>query len=157
MLMGHSVEGRFPFLDSDFADFVSTLPPQHKLMGLNEKYILKMAFKDMVPQEILFRDKQPYRAPDAASFFWGGKAQNWVEELTQEDFVTRTEVLNPKALDFLISKCKKIEGRKMSNSDNMRIVASLSILLCQKEIIENDYKFNEDDLPPLTTAIDLTN
>ena len=37
--------------------------------GLDEKYLLKRAFADLVPDEIIHRPKQPYRAPDAASFF----------------------------------------------------------------------------------------
>ncbi|MBN2738074.1 MAG: asparagine synthase (glutamine-hydrolyzing) [Spirochaetales bacterium] len=156
MLMGHSVEGRFPFLDCNFAEFVATLPPEHKLMGLNEKYILKMAFKDMVPHDILFRDKQPYRAPDAASFFWGGTSQDWIEEITRPEFVENTAIFNPKAVELLMTKCRKIDGSKMSNSDNMRVVAVMSTLLCQKKIIEADYQFKEDDLPPLTNTIDFT-
>ncbi|MBI2521712.1 MAG: asparagine synthase (glutamine-hydrolyzing) [Bdellovibrio sp.] len=63
MLMGNSVEGRFPFLDHRLIDFVATIPPQYKLYGLDEKYILKKVASAYVPKSILMRGKQPYRAP----------------------------------------------------------------------------------------------
>ncbi|WP_446740548.1 asparagine synthase-related protein [Ornithinimicrobium sp. CNJ-824] len=61
--MAHSVEGRFPFLDPTVVDFAASLPARHKLFGLEEKFILKHAFADLVPPEILARPKQPYRRP----------------------------------------------------------------------------------------------
>ena len=69
MLMANSVEGRFPFLDKDVVAFANQLPARHKLAGLDEKHLLKLAFEDLVPEEIRRRPKQPYRAPDTASFF----------------------------------------------------------------------------------------
>ena len=75
MLMANSVEGRFPFLDRDVVDFANALPARHKLFGLEEKYLLKRAFADLVPDDIIHRPKQPYRAPDAASFFAAGPSR----------------------------------------------------------------------------------
>ena len=83
MLMANSVEGRFPFLDRDVVDFANQLPARHKLFGLEEKYLLKLAFADLVSDEILTRPKQPYRAPDAASFFAEG-GSDWFGDVTSE-------------------------------------------------------------------------
>src|SRR5699024_4226332 len=66
MLMASSVEGRFPFLDAHVVELAGRLPSRHKLLGLDEKHILKRAFADLLPTEVLRRPKQPYRAPDAA-------------------------------------------------------------------------------------------
>lgn len=63
MFFSHSVEGRHPFLDRDFLDFVITIPDKYKLKGTNEKYILKKAGEGIVPQEILKRKKFPFQAP----------------------------------------------------------------------------------------------
>jgi len=49
MMMGHSVEGRFPFLDHNVIEFANTIPPKYKIRVLNEKYILKKAYEDMLP------------------------------------------------------------------------------------------------------------
>jgi len=63
MLMAHSVEGRFPFLDHRVIEFANRLSPRLKLRALNEKWILKKAFLHDLPESILTRKKQPYRAP----------------------------------------------------------------------------------------------
>jgi len=68
MLMGNSVEGRFPFLDHTLAEFAGTLPASIKLQSLNEKAILKRSVADLLPADIISRPKQPYRAPDSSSF-----------------------------------------------------------------------------------------
>ena len=83
MLMANSVEGRFPFLDRDVVDFANALPARHKLFGLEEKYLLKRAFADLVPDDIIHRPKQPYRAPDAASFFAEDRPA-WFDEVMSE-------------------------------------------------------------------------
>lgn len=64
MLMKHSVEGRFPFLDHRVIEFASTLHPSLKMRVLNEKYLLKKAVGRDLPTAIVRRHKQPYRAPD---------------------------------------------------------------------------------------------
>ena len=43
MLMAHSVEGRFPFLDPDVVALANSLPPSYKLRVLDEKHVLKRA------------------------------------------------------------------------------------------------------------------
>src|SRR5204862_5570091 len=68
MLMAHSVEGRFPFLDPDVIDLAHSLPDTAKLRVLDEKHVLKRVARSLVPREIIARKKQPYRAPDALSF-----------------------------------------------------------------------------------------
>ena len=68
MLMGHSVEGRFPFLDHRVADVAATLPASVKLPFLREKDLMRAAVADLLPPDIAKRPKLPYRAPDLACF-----------------------------------------------------------------------------------------
>ncbi|KZZ36833.1 asparagine synthase (glutamine-hydrolyzing), partial [Oleiphilus sp. HI0086] len=69
MLMKNSVEGRFPFLDHNVIEFASQLHPKLKMKAFNEKYILKKAMQNRLPNTIVQRYKQPYRAPNIPSFF----------------------------------------------------------------------------------------
>ena len=69
MGMANSIEGRFPFLDVRVMEFAAKLPPKLKMKVLNEKYLLKLATNGIIPESIRRRPKQPYRAPDASSFF----------------------------------------------------------------------------------------
>ncbi len=137
MLMANSIEGRFPFLDYNLVDFANKLPSEFKLNGLREKHILKEAFADLVPSSILNRPKQPYRAPDAASFF-SGETPEWVKEVTAEPYINQAGIFNPPAVKKLMDKCKATGGIKMSNSDNMRIAGILSTMLTYKHIIRKE-------------------
>lgn len=147
MMMANSVEGRFPFLDHELVDFANGLPARHKLLALDEKHLLKVAFDDLLPRSIKNRPKQPYRAPDAASFFFQVEALDWVEELLSTERVARAGVFNPKAVSALTAKCRRVGGLRMSNTDNMRIVAILSTMLLHQQFIEGDGSAG-DERPP---------
>jgi len=153
MLMANSVEGRFPFLDCNFVDFAGQLPPRYKLFSLNEKHLLKIAFKDMIPESIINRPKQPYRAPDAASFFNDHARHDtrhllWVQDVTSDAAITGAGVFNPRAVRQLMQKCRKIGGWGMSNTDNMKLVSVLSTMLLHHHYIENDGGDGRDNRPP---------
>jgi asparagine synthetase B (glutamine-hydrolysing) len=60
--MASSVEGRFPFLDVEVIELACSLPPNFKLRVLDEKHVLKRAATGLVPESIIRRPKQPYRA-----------------------------------------------------------------------------------------------
>ncbi len=144
MLMANSVEGRFPFLDHHVVDFANRLPGRHKLLGLDEKHILKLAFSDLVPQDIINRPKQPYRAPDASSFF-GEDAPQWVGEALSKDSVNAAGVFNPDMVERLVAKCQRTGGRGISNTDNMRTMAVVSTQLTHELFIAGAGHF---DSPP---------
>jgi asparagine synthase (glutamine-hydrolysing) len=147
MLMAHSVEGRFPFLDPDVIEFANGLPSWHKLFGLDEKHILKKAFQDLVPEEILHRPKQPYRAPDAASFF-AGEGAAWLPEVVSPRALSAAGVFDPDLVAGLIGKCLGRGGVGMSNTDNMRVLAVLSTQLVYRDFIARDGWGPSDEVPP---------
>jgi len=147
MLMANSVEGRFPFLDYRFVEFANQLPARHKLLALDEKHLLKISFADLVPQSILQRPKQPYRAPDAASFFNSGSC-DWVDDLLSEDQLKKASIFSSGSVVRFAEKCRRIKGIGMSNTDNMRIVAILSTMLVHHHYIANDGEGSGDMSPP---------
>lgn len=134
MLMGNSIEGRFPFLDVEVGRYANTLPARQKLLGLDEKHLLKRAFADLVPDEILRRPKQPYRAPDASSFFAQGTPE-WLDDVTSEGAVARGGVFRPNVVARLLAKARKHRGQGLSNTDNMRLVAVLSTQLLASDFL----------------------
>lgn len=124
MLMGNSVEGRFPFLDHELADFAGTLPATVKLQSLREKAILKKSVADLLPANILDRPKQPYRAPDSASFT-GPAGQSLVESFLDEGGPEAGDPLwKSERIPGLVRKWRA--GRLVSARDNMAFVGLLS-------------------------------
>jgi asparagine synthase (glutamine-hydrolysing) len=155
MLMANSVEGRFPFLDRDVVDFANALPARHKLFGLEEKYLLKRAFADLVPDDILHRPKQPYRAPDAASFFTPDRPA-WFEAVMAEQAIAAAGVFEPSLVAGLLAKCERTGGENMSNTDNMRILAVVSTQLTYEYFIAGGgCEALESPLPDPSIAVDL--
>lgn len=129
MLMAHSVEGRFPFLDANVVELANSLPPAYKLRVLDEKHVLKRASVGLVPPAILARKKQPYRAPDALSFV-ADDAPDWVGEAMSARAVADAGVFDPKGVAQLWSKCRaRRDDTQFSNSDNMAVVGVLSTQL----------------------------
>lgn len=155
MLMANSVEGRFPFLDADVVDFANALPARDKLFGLEEKYLLKRAFADLVPADIIHRPKQPYRSPDAASFF-SAAAPAWFGEVTSERAVAAAGVFEPSVVAGLLAKCRRTGGERMSNTDNMRLLAIVSTQLTYDGFIcGNGQRALDRPLPQACVAVDL--
>ena len=50
MMMAHSVEGRFPFLDHRVVEFCNRLPARFKLRGLQDKYLLRKLSQEWLPR-----------------------------------------------------------------------------------------------------------
>jgi len=135
MLMAHSVEGRFPFLDVNVVELANSLPDSFKLHGLDEKHVLKCAADGLVPDEIIRRPKQPYRAPDALSFVGPG-SPDWVAEITTERAVAEAGIFDPTAVGRLWRKCRDLAGgAQFSNADNMALVGVLSTGLLHQQLV----------------------
>lgn len=154
MLMGNSVEGRFPFLDHEVVALANSLPDRYKLRVLDEKHILKRAGADLVPREILQRPKQPYRAPDALAFV-GDAKPDYIDELLSEAAVADAGVFEPRAVAALWSKCQaRAADGQFSNTDNMALVGALSTQLVHREIIQARPPEPPDSIATPRTLVD---
>ncbi|MFZ2853195.1 MAG: asparagine synthase (glutamine-hydrolyzing) [Rhodocyclaceae bacterium] len=133
MLMGNSVEGRFPFLDHRVIEFAARLHPSAKMRGLNEKYLLKRAMAGLVPSSIIDRHKQPYRAPDIPAFFTGTPPE-YVSELLSEKKVRDAGYFDPQKVGLLVNKAR--QGRAFAYRDNMALVGILSTQIWHHHFVD---------------------
>jgi len=65
MEMAHSVEGRVPFLDHKVVELIVSQPPNQKIRGMTEKYVLREAVKDVITDTVYRRQKHPFLSPPA--------------------------------------------------------------------------------------------
>ena len=135
MAMAQSIEGRFPFLDHRVIEFGNRLPPRYKLMGLTEKYLLKRSMKGLLPEGIRTRTKQPYRAPDSASFFENGEPVDYVADLLSPARIADAGYFDPQAVSKLFTKCRN--GKAIGFGDNMAFVGILSTMLLHEQFIRS--------------------
>ena len=63
MCMAASFEARVPFLDKEIVSWSASIPSDLKLKNNIEKYILRLAMKDILPSEILKRKKMGFGTP----------------------------------------------------------------------------------------------
>jgi asparagine synthase (glutamine-hydrolysing) len=136
--MAHAVEGRFPFLDYRLVEFAARIPPRLKMRGLDEKYILKRTAAALVPASVRTRKKQPYRAPEARSFFPADPATapcDYAEELLSAGRVAEFGVFSATAVDKLVAKVRT--GRASGARDNMALTGILSTQLVLEQFVKN--------------------
>ena len=140
MAMGHAVEGRFPFLDHRVIELAARMPVKVKMRGLDEKHVLKAAAAGLVPESVRRRKKQPYRAPDAASFFGDG-APEWVDAMLSETALREAGLFDPRAVAHLAAKARA--GRAAGARDNMALVGVLSAQLFHDQFISHNRRLTD--------------
>jgi asparagine synthase (glutamine-hydrolysing) len=84
MSMANSLEVRAPLLDKDVIEFSATLPSSLKFNNGEKKYILKEAFKPVLPHDILYRKKMGFSVPLAT---W---LREELKDITQDYLFTKS-------------------------------------------------------------------
>jgi asparagine synthase (glutamine-hydrolysing) len=133
--MANSVEGRYPFLDYRVIEFAATLPSEYKMHGLNEKYILKRMMHHRLPESVLKRPKQAYRAPIAGGFL-SSPAREYVLDLISEQDLRQTGVFTYPLVQKLINKISTDE--LVTEMENMALAGIISTQLLYHQFILKD-------------------
>ncbi len=135
MGMANSIEGRYPFLDYRLIEFCAGLPADYKLKGLKEKYLLKKVVKDKIPESILNRPKQPYRAP-IKSVFLSENPPGYVREMLSDTYTKKAGIFDHESVSLMIQRIDKTGVS--SEVDNMVLAAVISTHLLNYQFIENN-------------------
>jgi asparagine synthase (glutamine-hydrolysing) len=136
--MAHAIEGRFPFLDYRVVEFAARLPTRFKMKALQEKYLLKRAFAEHVPEAVRRRTKQPYRAPESKSFFGVPDSplrHDYVADMLGPQRLRDFGVFSPDAVGRLVDKARS--GQAVAAKDNMALVGILSTQLLVQRFIRD--------------------
>jgi len=131
--MANSVEGRYPFLDHRLIEFCSSLPEDFKINGLNEKYLLKQMMKNQLPDIVINRPKQAYRAPIASALI---NAKNGlIDDYLGDDAIKKTGLFDGRRVALLQNKIKT--NKVVSEVDNMALVGLLSTQILHRHFIDD--------------------
>ena len=145
MAMANSIEGRFPFLDHRVVELAARMPAKWRLNGLTEKYILKHIARHQVPDQLIDRAKQPYRAPISRCFMCA-EPPEYVPEMLSDEALNRAGYFDPVKVQRLVAKCRQQEGRLASERENMALVAILSTQLLDHQFIQQFPQFSADPM-----------
>jgi asparagine synthase (glutamine-hydrolysing) len=133
--MANSVEGRYPFLDYRVIEFAAKLPADYKMHGLNEKFILKRMMHNRLPDSVLKRPKQAYRAPIASSFL-STPAREYAMDLLSEPDINQIGMFSFQAIQNLINKISN--GELVTEMENMTLAGIISSQLIYHQYILRD-------------------
>lgn len=143
MAMAHSVEIRPPYLDFRITDFMSRVPALWKILGIDEKHILKKVFTGILPSSIIRRTKQPYRAPIQRAF-GADLVSDRYRELLSEKKTREVGLFDAPKVSGLLSKLAS--GSSTSEIEGMAIAGIASTHLLVEHFID-DFRIPETPLP----------
>ena len=92
-LAAWGIEGRVPFLDKEFIDIAMNINPEDKMIknGRIEKWILREAFKDYLPESVLWRQKEQFS--DGVGYSWIDSLKELVsKEVSDNDLKNASNV-----------------------------------------------------------------
>ncbi|EEI92039.1 asparagine synthase (glutamine-hydrolyzing) [Sphingobacterium spiritivorum ATCC 33300] len=91
-LAAWGVEGRVPFLDKEFIDVAMTINPKDKMIkdGRMEKWVIRKAFEDYLPESIAWRQKEQFS--DGVGYSWIDTLKAQAEEkVSDAEFATAAD------------------------------------------------------------------
>lgn len=99
-LAAWGVEGRVPFLDKEFMDIAMSINPEDKMIkdGRMEKWVVRKAFEDYLPESIAWRQKEQFS--DGVGYSWidtlKAQAEEKVSDTEFEAAAKRFPINTPK-------------------------------------------------------------
>lgn len=138
--MAHSVEGRYPFLDHRVVEFCMGLRSQDKIRGLNEKYILKKLMNGHLPDSVVQRSKQAYRAP-VASGLLSDSAPEYLREMISTEQLKKTGFFDPDSVAKLVMKMSSAKG--VTENENMALAGILSTQILSDLFVSGNNPYRE--------------
>ncbi|HMK21600.1 MAG TPA: asparagine synthase (glutamine-hydrolyzing), partial [Terriglobales bacterium] len=131
MSMAASVESRVPFLDHKLVEFTATIPAKYETRGMAGKHILKAAVEDMLPREIIYRQKMGFPTP--WEYWLNGPQLKSLEELLSEPRTLARGYFRPEAIRRLFA-----EHRSGTRDHGSRIWRLLNLELWHRVCLESE-------------------
>jgi asparagine synthase (glutamine-hydrolysing) len=96
MSMAASIESRVPFLDHVLVEFTAGIPAKYSVRGLAGKFILKSAVEDLLPKDIVYRQKMGFPTPWA--YWLAGPQLDDLERMLLEPRTLERGLFRPEVL-----------------------------------------------------------
>ena len=102
MSMLHSIEARAPFIDHTLMEFMATVPPELKLRGFEKKHLLKRAFENILPRQILYRRKQGFTVP--LTLWFRNELNPFIRSMLSKDRLERTGLFRWSSVERMLDE-----------------------------------------------------
>ena len=145
--MANSMEARPAFLDHHLAALAVSLPPQYRIKGRIEKWVLREAMKGILPEVLYKREKFAFMAPPAHTdkVKWQQMRQLADKHLSKSR-IEDTGLLSLKGVEDLF---KRHESDAITAGERVQIDAVINHLIGVQALHQH---FIESDMPALAQA-----
>lgn len=142
--MANSMEARPAFLDHHLAKFATTVPPQLRINGATEKYVLREAMKGLLPETLYKRQKFAFMAPPAHT-----DEKKWQSMMgLMNEYASREKVESAGLLDYQAIQTL-LNGHSDGSMDRETKVQLDAVLNHVLGVQLMHHHFIEQDIPAL--------
>jgi asparagine synthase (glutamine-hydrolysing) len=128
MEMGHSIEGRVPFLDHRVIEVIRSQPVNQKIRGMTEKYILREAVRDVITDTVYRRQKHPFLAPPA-TLNPQGRLNAFVQDTLRGPTLAAMPFFDQKKVIGILDRIEEMDdGGRIANDQTLMLMASTCVL-----------------------------
>jgi asparagine synthase (glutamine-hydrolysing) len=128
MEMGHSIEGRVPFLDHKVVELIVSQPPSQKIRGMTEKFVLREAVKDLITDTVYRRQKHPFLSPPA-TLNPDDTFNTYVQEMLRGKALASVPFFDQKRVIDLLDKLPAMDdGARTANDQVLMLLLSICVL-----------------------------
>ena len=131
MSMAASIESRVPFLDHELVEFTASIPAKYDIKGLAGKFILKSAVENLLPNDIVYRQKMGFPTPWA--FWLAGPQLDSLEKMLLESRTQERGYFKSGSVEKLFA-----EHRSGRRDHGNRIWRLLNLELWERVCIEGE-------------------
>jgi asparagine synthase (glutamine-hydrolysing) len=128
MEMGHSIEGRLPFLDHHVVEVLQSQPVSMKINGMTEKYVLREAVRDVITDTVYRRQKHPFLSPPAM-LNPEGKLHALVQDTLRGKSLASVPFFDQQKVVALLDRLATMdEGARLTNDQVLMMIVSACVL-----------------------------
>jgi asparagine synthase (glutamine-hydrolysing) len=146
MSMAASIESRVPFLDHVLVEFTASIPAEYAVQGLAGKFVLKSAIEDLLPKDIVYRQKMGFPTPWA--YWLAGPQLDDLERMLLEPRTLLRGLFKPEALRQLFA-----EHRSGRRDHGNRIWRLLNLETWLRVCIDGELPVRNFDVPASLPAL----
>jgi asparagine synthase (glutamine-hydrolysing) len=128
MEMGHSIEGRVPFLDHRLVEVICSQPVNQKIRGVTEKFVLREAVQDVITDTVYRRQKHPFLAPPA-SLNPQGRLHAFVQDTLRGSQLASIPFCDRNKVMRMLDRIDDMDdGGRIANDANLMFLTSACVL-----------------------------
>ncbi|MGN7611027.1 asparagine synthase (glutamine-hydrolyzing) [Magnetococcales bacterium HHB-1] len=102
MTMANGIEGRVPFLDTNLLQFLASQPPQMKIRGRQNKWLLRRYLERVFPGEMSQRRKKPFYIP-TENYLRQSPLKEMTQALLTDGRMEKRGLFNTNHVTFLLN------------------------------------------------------